>query len=502
MGLHGSLAAPLLLILCACQHVDSVPPEADVDTPHTVTTPVEDEVMPPNIVVIVADDLGYGDLSTYSADGVPTPNLDRLAEQGVRLTSAYVTAPTCGPSRAGLLTGRHQQRFGFEFNASPSDPEHDQHGLPVGESTLGDVMQAAGYHTSLIGKWHQGSGAEFYPTDRGFDEFYGFLAGSTAYIDPNLPGVFTAEIPLVETVDGDFVHLGEANRAGDSQLLRGPERQIIDDNETYLTEALTTEAVDYIERKADSPFFLYLSYTAPHAPLQVTQEYWDRFPDIDDTTERIYAGMISAMDDGIGEVLDALDRLDLAENTLVVFVSDNGCATYTEVCSCEPVRGGKGSHLEGGIRVPFVMRWPARVPSGQIYDEMASSLDILPTMAAAVGAELPEDRVFDGVDLLPFLRDEVEGVPHDALFWRSGSQAAVRVGEEKLWAFQNVGQSRLYDLAADQLELDDLSAQAPDAVQRLDEELLAWESSLAEPGWQTWTELLSDQCGEIQVIRP
>jgi arylsulfatase A-like enzyme len=431
-----------------------------------------------NVVVIVADDLGYADVSTYAPGRIPTPNIDRIGNEGVRFTDGYVTASVCSPSRAGLLTGRYQQRFGFEFNAGGDARAHEEHlGLHVGEQTLGDRMRDAGLRTAAIGKWHQGSQPEFYPTERGFDEFFGFLTGQTAFIDPDVPGVQNAEAP------GGGVIIPRSAYGERGQIVRGPDREVVANSREYLTEELTREAVAFLERNRDQPFFLYLAHHAPHLPFQATQPYYDRFPDISDHAQRVYAAMVSALDDGVGTVLDTLDALGLADDTLVVFLSDNGCATYTNVCACEPVRGGKLTYYEGGVRVPLVMRWPGGLPEGLVYEEPVSALDVLPTALAAIGARLPGDRALDGVDLGPFLRGERAGSPHEALFWRIGPMTAMREGPWKTWRSREGAFSYLFDLEADRNELENLVDRRPDVLQRLEQTYAEWEEGLVPPAW-------------------
>jgi arylsulfatase A-like enzyme len=430
-----------------------------------------------NVVVILADDLGYADVSTYFPGRIPTPNIDRIGREGAVFGNGYVTASVCSPSRAGLLTGRHQQRFGFEFNAGGEQRAYADHlGLDVNELTLGDLMRTAGLHTGLVGKWHQGSQDEFYPTSRGFDEFFGFLTGQTAYVDPDVPGIVNVETP------GGGVIIPRSAYGAQSQIVRGPDREPVDDSKLYLTEELTREALAFIERNQASPFFLYLAYNAPHEPFQVPQKYYDRFPNITATIPRVYAGMISALDDGVGAVLDDLDRLGLARDTLVLFLSDNGCATYTGACSCDSLRGGKITYYEGGVHVPFLARWPAAIPSGTVFDEPVSSLDIVPTALAAVGGRLPADRTYDGVDLLPYLRGE-STTPHHDLFWRCGAETAMREGTSKFWVSRDGAFSLLFDLSADPDEATNLAATDPATLAALQATYAEWEQRMGMPAW-------------------
>lgn len=437
-----------------------------------------------NVIVILADDLGVADVSAYFPDRIPTPHIDRIAQGGVRFDAGYATAAMCSPSRAGLLTGRYQNRFGFEYNAGSDERvEAEGLGLDAGERTIADLLRSAGLYTGMIGKWHQGSRPEFEPTARGFDEFFGFFAGSTNYIEPDVPGVINGE--PIERRDGASFW---------KQILREPGRQVVDNADQYLTEELTREAVEFLDRNRERPFFLYLAYNAPHTPLQTTQKYYDRFPQIADERLRIYAAMVSALDDGVGAVLDRLDALGLADDTLVVFLSDNGCAAYASLCDCS-LRGGKLTLLEGGTRIPYLMRWPRGLPAGVVYDQPVTALDVLPTALRAIGASAPDEPRRDGVDLTPFVRGTAQGAPHDTLFWRSEPLLAVRQGPWKLWESRDGAFSHLFDLSADPGEQNDLAASQPDRVRRLREDFAAWSADLVEPAWDP-RNIVVNACGE------
>ena len=437
-----------------------------------------------NVIVILADDLGVADVSAYFADRIPTPNIDRIASGGVRFTAGYATAAMCSPSRAALLTGRYQNRFGFEYNAGSDERvEAEGLGLDTGERTIADLLRAAGLHTGLIGKWHQGSQPQFEPTARGFDEFFGFFAGSTNYIEPDVPGVINGE--PIERRDGASFW---------KQILRDPGREVVNNADKYLTEEFTREALDFLDRNRDRPFFLYLAYNAPHTPLQTTQKYYDRFPGIADERMRIYAAMVSALDDGVGAVLDRLDALGLADDTLVVFLSDNGCAAYAGLCDCS-LRGGKLTLLEGGTRIPYLMRWPRGLPAGAVYDRQVSSLDVLPTALAALGVSAPSEPRRDGADLAPFVRGTAQGAPHETLFWRSLPLVAVHQGPWKLWESRDGAFSHLYDLSSDPGEKNDLAASDPERVRELRGAFDAWSADLATPAWDP-RNIVVNACGE------
>jgi len=408
----------------------------------------------PNIVVIIVDDMGYSDIGVHGCRDIPTPNIDSIAGSGVRFSNGYVSCPVCSPTRAGLMTGRYQQRFGHEFNTGPPPQGLEAHvGLPLTEVTVADLLRGAGYVTGAVGKWHQGIYQHFHPSKRGFDEFFGFLHGGHSYIDP---GVGTW-----------------------NPILRGEEQ--VDEKE-YLTDAFSREAVAFIDRHREQPFYLYLSYNAVHTPMQAPDKYLARFPNIEDKKRRTYAAMLSAMDDGVGAVLGKLREHGLEENTLLFFIDDNGGPENANGSINDPLRAGKGSMYEGGTRVPFMVKWPGRIPAGEVYDNPVIALDILPTAVAAADGNLPGDRVIDGVDLLPHVTGKKRGQPHGTLFWRAGTNYAMR-GRD--WKLVRLGDrpAELYDLAADISEANDLAQAKPEVLKRLTRALADWESELVEPVW-------------------
>lgn len=434
--------------------------------------------VPPNVVVILVDDLGYCDSELYGCDTVPTPNIKRIAEEGVLFTDGYVSSPVCSPSRAGLLTGRYQQRFGLEF-LPKTGPESDD-GLPVQEVTLADALKEAGYVTGMVGKWHLGSHEKFNPINRGFDEHFGMSPGGTDYLDPTRDDARIMRRAGELSIEPGPPSASPWKGRGDGSLTRGTTP--VEENE-YLTDAFTREAVAFIRKHKERPFFLYLPYTAVHGPLQVTQRYYDRFPHIEDEGSRIYAAMTSALDDGVGAVLDALEEGGLEENTLVVFLSDNG-AGVSEYCSNEPLRLGKQTMFEGGVRVPFTMKWPARIPQGTTYEHPVSALDIFPTAITAAGGELPPDRDIDGVDLIPYLDGSNSAKPHDRLFWRAGPIWAARVGNWKL--IHAADRYWLYDLSKDIGETNNLAKERGDIVKTIKAAYAKWNSGNIEPLWPTF----------------
>src|SRR5262245_14407191 len=341
----------------------------------------------PNIVIILADDLGYADVGFHGCKDVPTPRIDSIARGGVRCTNGYVSGPYCSPTRAGLLTGRYQQRFGHEFNPGERAADNEL-GLPLSQTTIADRLKAAGYATGLVGKWHLGAAPRFHPQRRGFDEYFGFLAGSHPYF----PG------------QGEPIYRGT---------------EVVKERE-YLTDAFAREAVSFIDRHSDKPFFLYLAFNAVHTPMHATDPRLARFSSIKDEARRTYAAMLAAMDEGVGRVLDTLKKHGLEENTLVVYFSDNGGPTMPgttiNASRNDPLRGSKRTTLEGGIRVPFTARWPKGLPAGAIYEHPVIQLDLLPTLLAAAGVEAKPDWQLDGVNLIPYWTGRDSRPPHETLY--------------------------------------------------------------------------------------
>jgi arylsulfatase A-like enzyme len=409
----------------------------------------------PNVLVIVADDLGYADVGFHGCRDIPTPHLDALAASGVVCTEGYVSGPYCSPTRAGLLTGRYQQRFGHEFNSGGPGG-----GLPVDQVTLADRFSRAGYETSLVGKWHLGSKPEFHPLARGFDTFFGFLGGDHAYLP---------------------------DAAGKHAILR--DREAVAEPE-YLTDAFAREAVKFLDREHERPFFLYLAFNAVHTPMEADDARLARFTAIADPRRRTYAAMLTAMDDAIGRVRAVLANRGLERDTLVFFFSDNGGPTMvgTKINGSinAPLRGSKRQTLEGGIRVPFVVSWPGTLPPAR-YERPVIQLDVAPTALAAAGIPA-EDAGFDGIDILPHLAGHVATEPHGTLFWRFGEQMAIRRGDWKLVCWGPTEKlaadetwPKLYNLAVDPGEARDLAAHEPARVAEFEAAWRAWDATLPRP---------------------
>ncbi|MBL8175602.1 MAG: sulfatase-like hydrolase/transferase [Bryobacterales bacterium] len=409
----------------------------------------------PNIVLLVADDLGFAEIGVQGCKDIPTPNIDSIAKSGVRFSHGYVTCPVCSPTRAGLLTGRYQQRFGHEFNPGPASQASDDFGLPLNEVTLADRLKSLGYATGMVGKWHLGYRPAYLPTRRGFDEFFGFPGGAHSYLDWKDRGregnpVMRGAIPVEET--------------------------------TYLTDAFAREAAAFIEKHKSRPFFLYMPFNAVHAPLEVFQKYHDRFASIADSRRRTYAGMMSAMDDAIGRILSKLREHRIEDDTLVFFVADNGGPTLQTTSSNLPLRGYKGQVYEGGIHVPFLLQWKRHLPKGVVYEKPVIAIDIHPT-AVAVAGGMPGAGL-DGVNLIPYLTGQNRRAPHEALFWRFGPQWAVRKGDWKLLA-SGQGTPELYNLGTDLAEKNDLAASLPDRVKELQAAYDDWNTKNIPAKWRT-----------------
>jgi arylsulfatase A-like enzyme len=434
-------------------------------------SPLLAQTSPPNIVVILADDLGYGDVGFNGCPDIPTPNIDALAANGALCTNGYVTHPTCSPSRAAIMTGRYQQRFGHEIQPTFDTlvPQNPRLGLPESELTLAQLLKPAGYVCAAIGKWHLGFAPNLFPTERGFDEFFGFLDAQQGYYNTYIWEYGT--------------------------LVKEP---------TYLTDAFTREAVAFIDSHATQPFFLYLAYNAVHKPYdQPPQSYMDRVSYITNPQRQLYAAMAVALDDGVGQVVARLQAQNLLNNTLIFFLSDNGApdTSYTRNSNV-PLSGYKGDMLEGGIHVPFAVQWTGRLPANVVYDDPVSSLDLVPTIAAAAGISLPIDRDYDGLNILPYLAGE-QIEPVRTLFWRwfglgpdgppgsSNTLWAVRNGSLKLVVERDKDDlpPALYNLSDDIGETQDLAAVQPDDVTSLTQLFAQWTLNTIPPIWQDNTDM-------------
>ena len=465
---------------------------------------------PPNIVVILADDLGWNDLTLngggVAGGSVPTPNIDSLAKEGVNFTGGYAANATCAPSRAAILSGRYGTRFGFEFTPTPpgmssivprianrmpgrirpvvvNEGEQlpfDSLGMPSSEITIAELLKRADYHTVHIGKWHVGGQNGMAAEEQGFDE--SLLMRSGLYLPEDDPGVVNSkqEFDPIDRFLWRALRFAATYNGGDAF-----------EPEKYLTDYYTDQAVRVIEANRERPFFLYLAHWAPHTPLQATREDYDAVSHIADHRERVYAAMIRALDRGVGRVLAALRENGLEENTLVFFTSDNGGPNYIGLPEVNrPYRGWKISFFEGGIHVPYLVKWPAKLPAGASYAAPVMGFDIFATAAAAAGVAIPADRKIDGVDLAPYARGEREGVPHERLFWRSGHSQVARVGDWKLQVNERPpGTAWLFNLREDPTEQTNLASREPERVAELRRALAEHNAEQAEPSWPALIEM-------------
>ncbi|MEQ9422857.1 MAG: sulfatase-like hydrolase/transferase [Cyclobacteriaceae bacterium] len=469
---------------------------------------ISDSVKRPNIIIMMADDLGKGEVSIYGHSRVPTPNIDAIGNDGVTFTEGYITSPICSPSRAGLLTGRYQQRFGFEVQphdryprnmleflgfkyfvdtngwnlpdldevAYPDQENIDKQGLPPSEITIAELLKPLGYKTGLIGKWHLGYGDHSVPHTRGFDYSYSFYEAFTWYVDD-------VEKPEVKSIHHDLFidpYIWDKKRIGTCAIRRNGDEII---EEEYLKDKFANEAVDFIERNKDQPFLLYVPFNAPHTPFQVTKKYYDRFPEVEDENKRIYYAMISAMDDAVGAIHQKIKDEGLEENTMIFFLSDNGGATYTKATINEPLKGGKMSDFEGGLNVPFLMKWKGRIEEGKVYEHPVSSVDVLSTSIAPLGIDLPNDRVYDGVNLVEFVKSDSLGSAHESIYWRAEYNRVIRKGDWKLVMNDLSGYELLYNLKSDKEEQQNVFDSYPDVVTNLKRDYENWASQLAKPLW-------------------
>ena len=481
----------------------------------------------PNVIIVMADDMGWGDVGYHGYENVMTPNIDRIAREGVQFTQGYVTASVCGPSRAGLMTGVYQQRFGCGENPSssgwPDDCKYPMAGMPASQPTVAEMLKDQGYTCGMVGKWHLGVHPDLRPHSRGFDFYYGFLNGSHSY----------------EEWTNEFAPNKSKWPVFRNNEMEPPRRDI------YLTDLFSDEAVGFIERNHEKPFFLYMAYNAIHHPWEVPQKYLERTKNLTDSKNRNFiAAMILSMDDGVGRVYDVLERHKILDNTAIVFLTDNGSPRGQglehapkdtslermdgmDFMSHTPWRGFKGDVYEGGTRVPFCMRWPGVIEPGSKYDLPVSALDLAPTFLAAadrcagahsvarprLGASADSEEalsssaaspnealqpssicpragggpglLFDGVDLLPYLQGKKKGRPHDVMYWRRDNDYAIRKGDWKLqWNdARGTANITLFNLADDPEERNDLSAAMPEKAQALQDLFDEWDNALPDNEW-------------------
>ncbi len=460
----------------------------------------------PNVILILADDLSRNELSCYGGTDVATAHIDQLAAEGVRFQQAYVTAPICAPSRASLLTGRVNNRFGFEHQpqaryprnrleyfafrylidtdqwqvapqfAFPDAANIAQQGIPPGEILLPEIFQAAGYRTGMFGKWHLGAEQPFTPNTRGFDTFYGFYEAFSLFADSTHPDVVNARVD-----EFSDKHIWSKGREG-TCAIRDNGKEVQDTG--YFTFTIAQKACTFIRENKEQPFFLYLPFNAPHTPFQAPKRYYDQFSHVENHTRRVYLAMIAALDDAVGQVMACLAAEGLQENTLVWFSSDNGGATYTTASWNDPLKGGKLSNWEGGLQVPFIWSWKGHIPEGASFDWPVSLMDVFVTSLASAGIAPPKDRIIDGVDLRPWLSEnQPKQSPHPVLCWKSAQNKAIRRGDFKLIIDEATETLQLYNLHMDPEEKMNLVEKEPELVQTLWNAYKEWEKGMRPPLW-------------------
>ena len=463
---------------------------------------------PPNIILIVADDLGYNDISTFGGGvgGMQTPGIDRLAAEGAVFTQSYSGASTCAPSRAMMMTGRYPTRTGFEFTPTPagmakivgavastmdsglppsvydevleeSQPPYELKGLPASEVTIAETLKAAGYYTAHIGKWHLGRANGMAPHEQGFDD--SLLMQSGLYLPEDDPNVVNAKLsfdPIDRFLWAGMGFSGSYN-SGDADTFKPG---------GYLTDYWTDESIKVIKANKNRPFFLYLAHWGPHTPLQATREDYEALGDIEPHRKRVYAGMIRAVDRSVTRILDTLEAEGIADNTVVVFTSDNGGAGYIGIPDVNsPFRGWKITMFEGGLRVPMFVKWPAKITAGTSVDTPVAHIDMMPTLASAAGAPQPEGVAIDGVDILPLATGEgADNWNRETLFWQNGHYQVVRHGDWKLQVNDRPTDGMrkwLHNLAEDPTEQNNLAASRPDKLEQLGALLAAHQASSRGP---------------------
>ena len=486
--------------------IDSKPERLAAKLKYLKNISIPDSVKKPNLIIIMADDLGKMDVSTYGGTTMQTPEIDKLASEGCLFTEGYVTNPICSPSRAGMLTGRNQSRFGYENNIHeryprnvlehfvfkhflatdswqvadmrpvPSEEEMEKQGIPAEEVLLSEVLHNVGYRTGVLGKWHLGYNETSIPINRGFDYQYGFYEAYSLYKND----LEAEDIVNQKCDDFSDPFLWEKARTGTCAIRKNDMEY---DEEGYLTDRIQQEAEAFIETNKDTSFFLYVSFNAPHTPFQAQKKYYDMYSHIEDPYKRIYYAMIKNLDDAIGGINSKVEELGIAENTIIVFLSDNGGATYTKATDNAPLKGGKMTHFEGGLNVPFSIKWKGVVPEQGQYDNPVVSTDIYSTMLNLLNIPLMEDRTYDGIDLMPFVSGQSNERAHEVICWRSDFLRSVRKGDWKLIEDRLGGESVLYNLKENNLEQINLYAENPEVVDDLISELDKWESECEDARW-------------------
>ncbi|WP_117883661.1 sulfatase-like hydrolase/transferase [Aureibaculum luteum] len=417
----------------------------------------------PNIIFLFSDDAGYADFGFQGSTIMKTPNLDKLAKSGVTFTQGYVSASVCGPSRAGLMSGKYQQRFGYEeinvpgYMSENSKFLGDDMGLPLDQVTMADYLKNLGYTNAMYGKWHLGDADRFHPLKRGFDEFYGFRGGDRSYFAYK-------EVPKG--------HLDKRMENGFGNF---------EEPKAYATDVFADKAISFMERNKDKPFFIYLAFNAVHTPMEATEDDLNKFPNLTGKRKEV-AAMTLALDRACGKVLDKLKELGLEDNTIIVFSNDNGGPTDKNASINLPLSGTKSNQLEGGLRVPFLISWPKHIKSNIKYSYPVSTLDLLPTFYAAGGGNVADLKEVDGVDLVPYITGKNDTRPHETLYWKKENRGVYREGDWKFIRFPD-RPAELYDMSKDTPELEDLANKYPERVKDMYKKLFKWELTLERPMW-------------------
>jgi arylsulfatase A-like enzyme len=460
----------------------------------------------PNILFIVIDDVGKSEISSYGSTTMKTPHMDQIGAEGVRFADCYVTAPVCAPSRAGMMTGRHPDRYGFQTqpmevypNNLPSywfgkymmntgefvvtekprfPPEWQmaKQGLLPTEINLAELLKMRGYATACIGKWHLGYDKDHIPNNRGFDYQYGFYGAFSLYSEKR------DETNMVSYIQDSFSakHQWKIGRSETSAIRRNDK---VIKEKRYLTDAIKEEAVEFMAQHKKEPFFLYVAFNAAHTPFQAPRYYYELYEDTPEKNKRVYYAMINALDDAIGEIMDKLRMLKLEDNTIVYLISDNGGALYTKATDNKPYKGGKLTMFEGGVNVPFFMKWKGKIPAKQVYQNPVSAMDIFMTSVGLAECKLPDERVYDGVDLLPYLTGNKEGLPHDKFYWKADHINAMRSGQWKFLQSIRDGWIELYNVGEDKYEKIDLHYVKPEVLDQLQKQFDIWLKDIPPPLW-------------------
>ncbi len=461
---------------------------------------------PPNILFIVVDDLGKYEVSAYGSTTMETPHIDQLANEGVRFADCYVNSPVCAPSRAGLMTGRYPVRYGFETQPMeiypnnlavyyigenfvntgdfvmdtdprfPTEWDMAKQGVPPSELSLGEVLKMRGYKTGCIGKWHLGASPKQIPNERGFDYQYGFYGAFSLYSKKrNSPNMVNY---IQDSYSSKFQW--KVGRKETSAIRKN--NKIIHESR-YLTFAILEEGLEFMARNKTEPFFLYLAFNAPHVPFQAPRFYYEIYDETEEESKRVYYAMIHALDDAIGTLMNKLKALGLEENTLIYLISDNGGASYTGATDNGPYKGGKLTMFEGGVNVPFIMKWKGHIPEGLVYENPVSSMDVFMTSVGAAECILPDDRVYDGVNLLPYITGKEPGKPHEVFYWRADHIQAMRNSEYKFLRSTRDNWIEVYNIKEDKFEQYNIHEKMPAILDEMQKNYDKWQKGLSKPLW-------------------